>query len=80
VEVLQKWVPNMWTFFLPNPYKGPTLFIRGALSNYIPKSRFPMYLQWFPNSTLVEMQTGHLPHAEKPQEFVDVVMKWMHEH
>lgn len=56
------------------PFEGPTLFVKGALSNYITEKHRDAILTRFPNaSTKVIMHTGHWLHAEKPQTFYRIV-------
>jgi pimeloyl-ACP methyl ester carboxylesterase len=59
------------------PFEKPTLFIRGAQSTYVLDEDRAVIKEIFPRSTLVTMDTGHWVQAEKPQEFVDVVLKWL---
>lgn len=62
-------------------YKGtfdkPTLFIRGGRSRYVPDADWPRIQEVFPNALLETMDTGHWVQAEKPQEFVDIVKRWV---
>ena len=58
-------------------FNGPTLFIRGARSNYVKDEDRDLIKQLFPKSTLVTMDTGHWVQAEKPQEFVEVVRNFL---
>lgn len=61
----------------PGSYSGPTLFVRGAKSKYVKDEDRQRIKDLFPNSALVTMDTGHWVQAEKPQEFVDVVMNYL---
>lgn len=55
-------------------FEGPTLFVKGALSNYITEKHRDAILARFPNAkTKVIMHTGHWLHAEKPQTFYRIV-------
>jgi esterase len=55
-------------------FEGPTLFVKGALSNYITEKHREAILARFPNAkTKVIMHTGHWLHAEKPQTFYRIV-------
>ena len=55
-------------------FEGPTLFVKGALSNYIQEKHREAILARFPNAkTKVIMHTGHWLHAEKPQTFYRIV-------
>jgi len=58
-------------------FEKPTLFIRGVKSKYVPDSDWDRILQVFPNAKLETMETGHWVQAEKPQEFADVVTRWL---
>jgi esterase len=60
------------------PYKEvllPTLFIRGALSDYILDTDFEEIENYFPDSQFVTIHNaGHWVHAEAPDEFTDTVL------
>lgn len=59
-------------------FEKPTLFIRGSKSDYILDEDRSLIKNIFPNSTLVTMDTGHWAQAEKPAEFVEVVLNFLH--
>ncbi|NMH58642.1 alpha/beta fold hydrolase [Alteromonas ponticola] len=51
-------------------YSGPTLFIKGELSDYLTMQYQDQVLQYFPQSKAQVIQgAGHWLHAEKPQAF-----------
>jgi pimeloyl-ACP methyl ester carboxylesterase len=53
----------------------PTAFIRGELSNYVLDDDIPEIENYFPDSQFLTIsEAGHWVHAEKPEEFVDVVL------
>jgi esterase len=58
-------------------YSGPALFIIGERSNYYAFGDENLIQKYFPNYSLVEMETGHWVQAEKPKEFVDVVLEFL---
>jgi esterase len=58
-------------------FEKPTLFIRGARSNYVPDSDVPRIKEIFPKAELQTLDTGHWVQAEKPQEFVELVRSWL---
>ncbi len=58
-------------------YNKPTLFIRGKRSRYVPDSDWTRIKEIFPQAELETMETGHWVQAEKPQEFVDIVTRWL---
>jgi esterase len=61
----------------PGVFDKPTLFIRGGKSKYVKDEDMPGIKQIFSNVTLETLDTGHWVQAEKPKEFVEVVMKWL---
>lgn len=58
-------------------FEKKTLFIRGNKSDYILDNDREAIKKIFPNSTLVTMETGHWVQAEKPEEFVQVVLSFL---
>ena len=55
-------------------FSGPTLFVKGDLSNYIQEKHRDAILERFPEASIkVIMHTGHWLHAEKPQTFYRIV-------
>jgi pimeloyl-ACP methyl ester carboxylesterase len=61
----------------PGPFKNPVLFVRGAKSAYVKDDDRDRIILLFPNATLVTMETGHWVQAEKPKEFVEVVLNFL---
>ncbi|HEY9045981.1 MAG TPA: alpha/beta fold hydrolase [Ohtaekwangia sp.] len=59
-------------------FDKPTLFIRGVRSKYIQDKDWDRIKEVFPQAILETMETGHWVQAEKPQEFVELVMNWLH--
>jgi esterase len=58
-------------------FEKPTLFVRGGRSSYVRDEDMTRIREIFPKAELVTLDTGHWVQAEKPQEFVDVVSKWL---
>ena len=62
------------------PFTKPTLFIRGEKSDYISAADEPLIHKLFPQA---EIQTiigaGHWVHADKPEEFLKRVLKFLAE-
>lgn len=56
----------------------PALFIRGAQSDYIADEDRMLIKRYFPRAHLVTLNTGHWVQAEKPEEFVETVRKFLH--
>jgi esterase len=60
------------------PFTGPTLFIKGADSDYLLHEHQSVILQLFPTSKAkVIMGTGHWLHAEKPVAFSKIVTDFL---
>lgn len=59
-------------------YKGKTLFIGGAKSDYISKEGFERTKQLFPAAELVNVEgAGHWVHSQKPAVFLDLVLNFL---
>lgn len=59
-------------------FSGPTLFIKGAESDYILPEHRPTIMQFFPAAQAKVIQgTGHWLHAEKPAAFNKVVRDFL---
>ncbi len=62
------------------PFAHPTLFIRGAQSDYIKDSDIPSLKLLFPQARVTTIpNAGHWVHAEKPQEFARIVLDFLGE-
>ncbi|CAA0119540.1 Esterase YbfF [BD1-7 clade bacterium] len=60
------------------PYNGPSLFIKGELSDYILESHRDAISRRFPNISLKIIQgAGHWVHSEKPAMFNTVIDRWL---
>lgn len=72
---------NLSNIGLDLQFKGtfnkPTLFIRGGRSNYVRDEDMTHIKEIFPKATLETLDTGHWVQAEKPKEFVELVLKWL---
>lgn len=61
-------------------YDGPTLFIRGAASNYIDDGDLPLLQKHFPAAELATVaDAGHWVHAQKPEELFQLVTAFLEE-
>jgi len=59
-------------------YKAPTLFMRGGLSDYISEHHIPALKDLFPAAHIHTIDgTGHWLHAEKPDEYCQVVTDFL---
>ena len=60
------------------PYLGDTLFVKGALSDYILASDYPSILESFPSASFFEISdAGHWIHADNPEQFGEVVLEFL---
>ena len=58
-------------------YKGPSLFIDGASSNYLVDEDEDLILEHFPEAEFVTISdAGHWVHAEQPKRFFDEVLRF----
>jgi len=58
-------------------YTGPTLFVRGEHSNYIPLQSEPLIQAHFPNAKLQTLPAaGHWLHADQPEAFYHLVLEF----
>lgn len=58
-------------------FEKPTLFVRGSRSNYIRDDDFDRIREIFPAAEFETLDAGHWVPAEKPQEFVEVVTRFI---
>lgn len=61
-----------------HPVPEPTLFVRGGESGYVRDEDLPGIRKLFPNAVLETIEgAGHWVQADKPAEFVDVLVKFI---
>ncbi len=75
---------NLDNIFSPvesaSPFKKPSLFIRGGLSDYIPDEQIPVIEKLFPAYKLKTIDgASHWLHAEEPSQFVKEVLYYLSE-
>ena len=59
-------------------FEGPTLFVRGGASDYVADEDTELIISFFPEAEIVTIDgAGHWVHAEKPQEFGEVVLGFL---
>lgn len=59
-------------------FDGPTLFVRGSASDYVADEDADLILSFFPKAEIATIDgAGHWVHAEKPQEFAEVVLGFL---
>ncbi|MEJ6582867.1 MAG: alpha/beta fold hydrolase [Crocinitomicaceae bacterium] len=77
VEVLEHEMPNILAAVPDLSVSIPTLFIRGALSNYILDEDITDIEDLFIDSEVVTIKNaGHWVHAEAPSEFLDTLLSF----
>lgn len=59
-------------------FNNPTLFIKGKKSNYFADGDEILIRKTFPKSKFVVFNTGHWVQAEKPQEFEQIALDFLH--
>ena len=74
IEIIGEGLENI------TPFGKPTLFIRGEKSNYITKNDFEFIKEIFPKSEIKSMNSGHWVHAEKPTEFLEILISFLQTH
>jgi len=61
-------------------YDGPSLFVKGNRSGYVPDSSIPHIKGLFPTAKVEGIDAGHWVHSEKPTEFIKVVEAFIKQH
>lgn len=75
VEVLEREMPEILKPFSAPEIFTPTLFLRGALSNYVLDEDLDSIEAQFPDLEVVTIENaGHWVHAEAPNEFLEALL------
>jgi pimeloyl-ACP methyl ester carboxylesterase len=70
---------EMLDFPSKGSFNGPTLFLKGAKSDYILSSDEPIIHQYFPKAKIVSIKNaGHWVHAENPTDFISETSNFLH--
>jgi len=81
LEVLEKSLETISEFpDVPTgkTFSGDTLFVGGSKSPYINQENIPLIKQLFPKAIITHIEgAGHWVHSEKPNEFIEVVSKFL---
>ncbi|KAL1303916.1 hypothetical protein AAFC00_000370 [Neodothiora populina] len=81
VEYLANALDNMADFPFKDPdearWSGPTLFVRGTQSHYVPDETLPIIGRFFPRFQVKDIDCGHWVVSEKPEEFRKAVVEFM---
>ncbi|MDX1595243.1 MAG: alpha/beta fold hydrolase [Gammaproteobacteria bacterium] len=60
------------------PYEGPTLFVRGGGSDYVPDDAEPAIRERFPEARIETIPgAAHWVHVEAPEQFVGIVREFL---
>lgn len=77
-EEIADWPSDEGTPPVEGTYSGPTLFLRGSLSDYVTAADVETARTWFPACRLVTVDgAGHWVHAEKRSEFVQRLVRFL---
>lgn len=70
---------SLWPFDpeLSRWSKGPTLFVRGTESDYVPDDVFQDIGRFFPSFEIRDVKAGHWLISEKPKEFMDLLVEFI---
>jgi len=75
--LLNKYHEVVTSFQSTNTFNGPTLFLKGANSNYISPDDIITIKRNFSNASIEEISdSGHWLHAEQPQEFYQKTIRF----
>ncbi|KAF8589903.1 alpha/beta hydrolase [Ramaria rubella] len=82
VDIIKRSLDNLGDFPYGEEDKGrewtgKTLVIKGGRSKYVNKYNIPLLERFFPNMRLEVLDASHWLHAEKPQDFVDLVVNFV---
>ncbi|KAL6852378.1 hypothetical protein ACO1O0_006922 [Amphichorda felina] len=58
-------------------FYGPTLFVRGLQSHYVPDSAFPQIAAMFPSSDVVSLDCGHWIVQDEPERLRQAIVKFI---
>ena len=62
----------------PAPFTKPALFIRGGKSDYVNPEDEPLIRELFPQAEIATLaEAGHWVHADRPEEFVRRVLRFL---
>ncbi|KAF5392223.1 hypothetical protein D9757_001592 [Collybiopsis confluens] len=80
LDILTNAIPDIGTF--PHDpgeatYDGRTLLVKGGKGKFVNDRTVPIFKGFFPNSRIEVLDTGHWVHAEKPNEFKNLVVDFV---
>ncbi|RVE50245.1 hypothetical protein evm_005080 [Chilo suppressalis] len=72
-----KYISSFPREMLGKKYRGPTLFLGGQLSDYIPPDDLPKIKAYFPLAVIQYIpKTGHFLHVDDPRAFLEYVISF----
>ena len=79
LEALQQEMPKIMSFpEIDGSFEGPTLFLSGALSDYVKSDHRPEIKRLFPRAQFAKIPGAeHWLHAQKPREFEAAIRAWL---
>ena len=76
-NILNDFDSDLWKG-VDTPHNFPALFIKGQLSDYLLESDKSKILELFPNASIKTIPgAGHWVHAEQPELFISVLLKFL---
>ncbi|MCJ1321040.1 hypothetical protein MMC15_006382 [Xylographa vitiligo] len=73
IQILATALGNMGDFPFKDPdqarYDGPTLFVRGVKSDYVPDEVLPLIGRFFPRFEVCDVDSNHWVISEQPEQF-----------
>ncbi|RKP24469.1 hypothetical protein SYNPS1DRAFT_17175 [Syncephalis pseudoplumigaleata] len=82
LDTIARMLPSLGQMQLPpdcQPFTRPTLFVAGAKSDYIRPQDHAGIHRLFPQATIEYLDAGHWVQADKPAEFMQLVMRFYQE-
>ncbi len=76
-QVLETEMDNILAALPKKTVELPTIFVYGNKSDYITEGEKERIMEIFRNAEFAELPAGHWLHAEKPDEFYEVVKKFV---
>ncbi|KAF8442264.1 alpha/beta-hydrolase [Boletus edulis BED1] len=80
IDILKEGRPEIESFrYVPGEraWSGHALFVKGSKSKFINRHNKPLMKDFFPESAIEELDTGHWIHAEMPNEFKKLVVDFV---
>ncbi|KAJ3967270.1 alpha/beta-hydrolase [Lentinula raphanica] len=80
LDILGDSIPELGSFpYDPGEatYRGRTLLVKGGKGRFVNDENIPIFKAFFPNSRIEVLDTGHWVHAERPDEFKNVVVNFI---